>query len=169
MKKNQIIQKLEEIIGTDKIGFISGDIENPGTENCKLQTCRGSVYGIAIRLEGDEITSFYDSIPIKHKNNTKINHWISIGDKYYPLYWGKDINLGSRPYAHTKSMKSTGTLQLNDINELKGKKLIFGAMPCINYELHEKEIREQFPDILKTTKGNEDQLSITDLSPDENH
>ena len=60
MEKNIVIQTLENIIGTDKIDFISGEIIEPGTDNCKLSDYRGCVYGFAIWL--DDPVKFFNSI-----------------------------------------------------------------------------------------------------------
>ncbi len=88
---------------------------------------------------------------------------------YYPLYWGKDINMGIRLYSHTKSMKSTGTLQLNKVNDaFKGYQIIYGAMPCLNYESHEDKLHDRYVDLMKTRNSNgKDEISMEDVNPDD--
>lgn len=56
----------------------------------------------------------------------------------------------SRLHAHTKVMMSTGTLQLNMLTCLKDHVVISGAIPCVNYQQYESDIRKKYPDILKT-------------------
>jgi hypothetical protein len=168
MKKNPVIQALEVEIGTDKIDYISGTIVDIGKSSCVLSSETGSVYGFAIKIEA-EIDTFKTLISNVNsfKSEFEWNDWKSIGDNYYPLYWGKDINMRSRLYAHTKEMKSTGTLQLNNLSCLESYEVIYGAIPCVDYENHEKEIKTKYPDILKTIKGTKDQLKIKDLCQDE--
>ena len=165
MEKNAVISIIEKIVGTDKIEYISGEIQNCGTKHCKLSEIRGAVYGIAIKLERSQKSSFFCDIEEDLRNNTKEQEWISIGDDYYPLYWGKDKNMGLRLHAHTKTMKSTGTLQLNSntMSFLKDKEIIYGAIPCMNYEKNEEKLHKRYPDILKTKSGDKDELSIPDM------
>jgi hypothetical protein len=152
MEKNIIVLTIEKTVGTDKIEFISGEIVNAGNNNCKLSGPFGSVYGIAIKLENeDAINDVWKKTTKFRKKNAVQTNWKSLGDNYYPLYWGKDKALGSRLFAHTKSQKSTGTIQLNKI-KLQDYNIIYGAIQCINMETHEAKIHERYPDILKTSK-----------------
>lgn len=165
MEKNKIIEILEKKVGTNTLAFISGTIENPGTKDCKLSDERGSVYGVAVKLtsENEKKEVF------KHcKKEISIEEWKSIGDYYYPLYWGRDINMGARLFSHTKSSKSTGTIQLNKHEELKNKDVIYGAMPCSNYKEIESKLHKEYPDIYKTQKNDKEEgLLIECLSEDE--
>ncbi len=54
MEKNEVIEILEKIVGTDKIEFISGNVLNVATSSCELSGERGSVYGIAIELNNQK-------------------------------------------------------------------------------------------------------------------
>lgn len=150
MIKNAVIKVLDEFVGTDKIEFISGKIENVGCNNneCKLSESRGSVYGIAVRINSEKEKEEV----FKIKKKVEILEWKSIGDNYYPLYWGRDKNMGLRLDSHTKSYENTWTIQLNKIVGLRGKEIIYGAMLCSNYEKIEDELHKYYPDILKTEK-----------------
>lgn len=162
MEKNAVVSLIEKVVGTDKIEYISGEIINCGTKDCLLAGIRGAVYGIAIKLKRDEVEIFFNKV--NEKNDLTCDNWKSIGDDFYPLYWGKDINMGIRLYSHTKTMKSTGTLQLNVVNKsFQGREIIYGAMPCINYEENEDKLHKRYPDILKTKKGKIDELTVSDL------
>lgn len=147
---NEVVEILKKYTGIDKIDFISGEILNVGTANCKLSGKNGSVYGIAIKLEDNEVENYF-----REFNEKGINHedWESIGNNFYPLYWGKDQNMGSRLYAHIKSPKGTGSLQLNNRGGLENREIIYGAVPCLNSDKIEKLIRKNYPDILKTKNG----------------
>lgn len=150
MNKNAIITAIERVIKSDKLEYISGSIKNCGTSDCKLSEERGSVYGIAVELSDDEKKTFFDAL-VNKKKGIKAERWVSIGDNYYPLYWGIDINMGARLSAHIKDYIGTGALQLN-IRSLGSFKIIYGAIPCLNRAKHEKTLRNTYPDILKTIK-----------------
>ena len=172
MRKNAVVEALEEIVGTDAIEYISGEVLDVGTESCHLSEKRGSVYGIAIKVEKQSdrteiMKKLKDSMG---KRIGGVGDWKPIRGNYYPLYCGKDINMGIRLHSHTKSMKSTGTLQLNSVdkNALENYRIIYGALPCINFEAHEEELHAEYPDLLKTKKSKgEDQIKMEDFNPDE--
>lgn len=158
MNNNIIIEVLNKIIGTNRIDFISGNILNVGTKECTLSNDRGSVYGVAIKFKDKETSqALFNFIKKNNKSSVKkamnSTDWKTIGDNYYPLYWGKDINFGSRLYSHTKTLKSTGTIQLCQLKKLNNHEIIYGAIPCINYSEMEKQIKTEYPDILITNKA----------------
>ena len=165
MRINKVVEILLKEVGTDHLQFISGEILSPGKKECCLTKGRGSVYGVAMKLSLEEKDEFFN----KHNENLTGSscNWISIGDDYYPLYWGKDINMGARLHSHTKASKSTGTIRLNKRKELRGKTVIFGAVPCSNYTEIEKRLHQNYPCIYKTRKGGcTDELSIKDFIPE---
>lgn len=149
MNKNKVVEVLEKYIGTENRNFLNGKITKVGTNDCKLSEDGGSVYGIAVRLENNEIEEFF-----KKHNEKKIRYenWKSIGDNFYPLYWGKDKNIGSRLVAHTKSYDGTGSLQLNKAVDFKDRECIYGAVLCLKSAEIEKKLHSDYPDILKTKK-----------------
>ena len=150
MEKNAVVSIIEKIVGTDKIEYISGEIKNCGTKECKMSGERGAVYGVAIKLKESEKDTFFDNLNSK-KKNIKKEKWVSIGESFYPLYWGIDINMGSRLNAHINSYSNTGALRLNNLSVGKYE-IIYGAIPCLNRAIHEKTLKKRFPDILKTRK-----------------
>lgn len=148
---NVIVKTILQTIGSDKKYFLEGKIFYDNEGNCKMQE-RGGVYGIAVKLEEDEVESFFNEHRDERKKDLKYSDWKSIGNEYYPLYWGKDINLGFRLFEHMKSSKSTWTIQLNKKPYLIGKDLIYGVVLCSNTKDNEKLIRKKYPDIFKTRK-----------------
>lgn len=159
MKKNVVIKKLDEYSGTGKIGFISGEINNIGTNNCDFSYDNwGSVYGIAVKITSNKVKlGIYDSITKIGRKNDKIQNigdWNSIGESFYPLYWGADKYMGTRLKAHTKTIKGAGTLQLNqeELNVLQNIEVIYGVIPCTNYKNIEDQLHSSYPCILKTKK-----------------
>lgn len=150
MKDNQVVLILKECAGIHGVDSISGNITDVGTDECKLSDERGSVYGIAVKITDPEDVKKI----LKYTDNPrKIKDWRTIGEDYYPLYWGIDVNLGSRLDAHTKSSDSTGTIQLNKKDYLKDMEIIYGGILCNNRGAVEKKLREEYPDVLKTSKG----------------
>lgn len=159
MEKNIVVRVIENLIGTDKIEYISGKIEKISMKDCVLSESRGCVYGIAVELKDDnQKKEIFDRLHNKNNsiscNETAIEDWVSIGDNFYPLYWGKDTDMGHRLSAHIKTNKGNGALHLN--NEkwsiLKDNLVIYGAVPCLKDADNEKKLKEKYPDILKTSK-----------------
>ncbi len=149
MKQNQVIKTIKEVVGNDYREFLSGDfkIEN---KNCAFDE-RGGVYGIAVDLTGvseEDKMAIYNSGK-KTRNKVNYEDWKPIEGNIYPLYWGKDINLGSRLYEHTKNSSTVGSLQLNKRDKLVGKKVIYGAVLCNNRGKHEKFLHQKYPDIFQ--------------------
>lgn len=78
--------------------------------------------------------------------------------------------MGIRLYSHTKSMKSTGTLQLNISNEaIKNHEIIYGAMPCVNYKNQEDKLHARYVDLMKTRKNQDidDEIKMEEVNVDE--
>ena len=94
------------------------------------------------------------------KDIITFEEWKSIGDYYYPLYWGKDSNLGFRLFSHIHTRDSLGTLQLDSrqyLNQYFDKgKIIYGAVLCNKISCCETELRNTFPDIFITHVGKYD-------------
>ena len=145
---NAITLLMKRLIKDDYLDCLAGTITF-SDDGCKLEE-RGGVYGIAVELADDEKKYFFE----KHNRNSSLsfNEWKPIDGNIYPLYWGKDSNLGFRLYDHMKSRKSTATLQLNSRKYLNSRKVIYGAILCKNIANNEKLLRENYPDIFKNRK-----------------
>lgn len=161
MDKNIIVRTIENIIGIDKIEYISGDVEKIGTHDCKLSNDRGCVYGFAVLIPTKDVYTvfqYFANNKILHerfyngKKPKDYSEWKPLDGSYYPLYWGKDKNMGLRLAAHTKSIKSTHTLQFCNIDILKEYRVIYGAISCLNCESNEDMLHKTFPDVLKTRR-----------------
>lgn len=152
MRKNEVVQILEIEIGTDANYYLSGEVTGAGTTEATISDCRGGVYGFFIEFKNEEeLKSFNDEVREKKYIKKVLGDWKPAIGNYYPLYWGKDINLGARLKAHTKSFKSTYTIQMSNRKELINHKIIFGAMLCNDYDEIEKNLHDKYPDIYKTT------------------
>ena len=146
---NEVVKIIKKVITSSIKEYLEGSIKWSEDDLPNMEE-RGGVYGIAIKLTSEEAKVFFGDFCDKRKKNLKFKDWKSIGNNYYPLYWGKDSNLGFRLFEHMKSSKSSWTIQLDKKVYLKGKDLIYGAVLCSNPKENEKLLRQKFPDIYKT-------------------
>ena len=146
---NVVVEVIKEVVGVDVKNHLEGKIE--WKDGCPKLQERGGVYGFAIELTSEEKEKFFNIIDNKNKKPS-LRQWKSLKDTdFYPLYWGKDENLGHRLFEHTKSSKTVGTIQLDSMIDLfKNKTIIYGAVFCSNKEENEKKLIKNYPCILKT-------------------
>lgn len=152
MDKNLVIKIMRKKIGSDETSFVCGDVLAPGTNDCSTSDDCGSVYGFAIKINSlKHKKEVFDAAQKAQdiQDDLTLQKWHTIGDHFYPLYWGKDKYMGSRITAHTKEYKGTRSIQLNAKTYLAGETIIFGVIQCSNCEKHESEIRNAYKDILK--------------------
>lgn len=77
----------------------------------------------------------------------------------YPVYWGKDIAPVSRLKAHVQNHQNTGNANLRGINEIAGKRLIFGAIFVSQYQNFESHLHTAYPPLKGTNRaGKQSQL-----------
>lgn len=151
---NAVVNAIIKVIGADSRTYIEGKVDWQGNVP-KLQE-RGGVYGIAIKLATTEAEAFFNKEKDERKKDLSFTNWKPIDDndganeRYYPLYWGKDINLGFRLFEHMKSSKTSASIQLDKRTNLFGKDIIYGAVLCANNLKNENKLREEYPDIYKT-------------------
>lgn len=147
---NEITSTMILVANSNYIICTSEKLQNPGTINCKLAKDRGGVYGFAIRLENEEKKiEFFNQIINSRKHNVfEVGEWKSIGNNYYPLYWGKDSNLGFRLFEHMKKSKSSASIDLSDKIFL-GQDIIYGAILCKDNKIVEKNLHKDFKDLLR--------------------
>lgn len=63
---------------------------------------------------------------------------------WYPVYWGKDISPLSRIKAHVQG-HNNGNIDLPSIVELRGARLVFGAILVSEYQRFEALLHQRFP------------------------
>ncbi len=63
---------------------------------------------------------------------------------WYPVYWGKDISPVSRIKAHVQG-HTNGNIGLPNIAELKGARLMFGAVLVSEYQRFEALLHQHCP------------------------
>ena len=157
---NQVVKTIKAVLDNKVVDCLAGTI-NYCQGELSLEP-RGGVYGIAIKLEENEKENFFRNHNEKNtsKDNIELKNWITLGDGYYPLYWGKDSNLGFRLFSHIHTRESTGTLQLDSRdylhNYIKANRIIYGAVLCSDISDCEAKLRDLYPDIFKTHAGEHD-------------
>lgn len=137
------------------VNSLQGTVKNPGTKNVCIDVNVGSVYGIFIEFSTEEkFKEFVKTLATKqYIYKKRLKEWKPIGNSnFYPLYWGSSKMLGYRLQEHTRSSTYVYTIQLNNRDELKGKKLIYGTILCNDYKIKEKELHDKYPDVYKTAK-----------------
>lgn len=95
----------------------------------------GAVYGIWVYSE--EIPNGIKSLP---------GH-----NKWYPVYWGKDISPVSRIKAHVQGHKN-GNINLPSHEFLRNKELIYGAVLVSSYRKFENFLHQRYIPILGTDR-----------------
>lgn len=152
--ENKIVETIKSIAGKRVKANIQGTLKFNNDGKCELEE-RGGVYGFAVKLEQNEIKDFFEKHcdPRRLRNNSKTwVDWCCLGDGFYPLYWGCDINLGSRLREHTKASRTVGSIQLDRKEYLHGREVIYGAVFCSDRKGVEKELREKYLDIYKNSQ-----------------
>lgn len=148
---NIVVKTIIDTIGSAKRDYLEGEVKYD-KGSCRLED-RGGVYGIAVKLDESEVETFFNNNN-KKGEEVKVNEWRTIGEGYYPLYWGKDINLGSRLFEHMKASNTVASIQLDKKwSLLCDKSVIYGAVMCVDRHNWERELRKKYPDIYKTEMG----------------
>lgn len=136
---------------SDCVDFLEGEIVSAGTKNCTLSNERGGVYGFAIEFESEtEKIEFFNKLKA---NNFKMrihnpDEWKPLKGNFYPLYWGKDVNLGFRLYEHTTDNKTSASIQLCR-EAFEGYSIIYGGVLCKNRDVYENMLHKEYADVLK--------------------
>lgn len=123
-----------EVKFADKLPVIGGDTQ--------IQFSSGSVYGFfAIKTESSSVSDLFAEVG---KTAMPLNNEGSI----YPLYWGRDINPGSRIADHVRPRTKTGNAELEKIDALRQFRVIFGIVYVSRYQDFENELHSDFPPLV---------------------
>ncbi|RYZ37198.1 MAG: hypothetical protein EOO71_28945 [Myxococcaceae bacterium] len=71
---------------------------------------------------------------------------------WFPVYWGRDIKPCSRILAHIQNHKGTGNAKLRDAIEIRGRRLIFGAVLAERYRELESHLHSLYPPLLGSAR-----------------
>ena len=147
--QNEVVQfllKEAKDINFNTFDSVFGDLcfdeDKPIKQSC------GAVYGIVVESDTPPRASLK---PLKHY------------PKLFPIYWGKDIAPVSRIKAHVQNHASTGNASLRKIHELKGKRIIFGAIFVEKYQDFEAHLHKTYPPLKGSIRsgGKEKIVKIT--------
>jgi hypothetical protein len=112
----------------------------------------GAVYGFAARMTGLEIQRLFDEASFRKLSRMSARERLQpIEDDLYPIYWGKDRQLGARPHQHLQDPTGTGALRLSTYAALAGKAIACVSLTVSDFEAAEQALQNKFPDLLKTT------------------
>jgi hypothetical protein len=113
----------------------------------------GAVYGFAARLTAIERKALFDEATARGWSRLRqIDAFKPIEKDLYPIYWGKDKQLGARPHQHLQDPKKTGAIRLSTYKSLKGKTIACVSITVSDYVGAERALQGLFPDLLKTSK-----------------
>lgn len=150
-KERYLVSFMEKVLEQSSIVqvSISGSFVN-SRNNKKLSIFPGAVYGFAAILSNQQVTSIFDEC--QKKNTAKLeqkSNWLPIVENMYPLYWGKDKTIGSRPYQHLNNPKGTGCIRLSQYESLAGIEIFVASIPVSDFNVAEKALIKTYPCLLK--------------------
>lgn len=132
----------------------SGEFTLPAT---KPTLFPGAVYGFAVRLSRGELQCLFEEAKSRGLSRVATLSTISpIDGTLYSLYWGKDKQLGARPYQHLNDPRKTGAIRLSTYKSLQGKSIACASLVVTDYVRAESIIQNAYPDLLKTSKVSRD-------------
>lgn len=112
----------------------------------------GAVYGFAVRLsEIEREALLVEAVARGLSRLTDISKFVPMSENLYPVYWGKDKQLGARPHQHLGDPVKTGAIRLSTYSALKGKTLACASLVVSDYSTAELILQRAFPCLLKTT------------------
>jgi len=112
----------------------------------------GAVYGFAACLTGQEVQVLFAEAQARGTSRlNSLTNFKPIYGSLYPIYWGKDKQLGARPYQHLGNPKKTGAIRLSTYLALIGKPLVCASIVVSDNISAERSLQAAFPDLLKTS------------------
>ena len=112
----------------------------------------GAVYGFAASLNDVQRCQFFNEAKDRRLNRIReLNDFRPIEGDLYPIYWGKDKQLGARPHQHLQDPTKTGAIRLSTYSSLAGKIIACVSLTVADFESAERAIQSKYPDLLKTS------------------
>ena len=112
----------------------------------------GAVYGFAIRLSETEKKAFFiEAVARGLSRFTDAAKFVPILEDLYPIYWGKDKQLGARLHQHLGNPVKTGVIRLSTYKALEGKTLACASLVVSDNSTAELALQRAYPGLLKTT------------------
>lgn len=108
----------------------------------KIHLSSGSVYGFfAIKTKTSSESDLFKEVK-------RASTALDVEANIYPLYWGKDINPGSRIADHVRPRTKTGNAELEKIVALRKFRVVFTVIYVERYQQFEKELHDDFPPLV---------------------
>lgn len=151
-----LIAAMRKVLAAEKLNEVaaSGEIVLPVSPQTLFP---GAVYGFAARLSKEDLhTSFQEATKRGLARPSMLESIKPIEDELYPLYWGKDKQIGARPYQHLNNPVGTGAIRLSTYQSLLGKPIACATLVVSDHVAAERAIQKAFPDILKTSTKKHD-------------
>lgn len=127
----------------------SGEFSIP---SAKIVLFPGAVYGFGVCLDNKEkLVLFEEAQDRRMTRLAKLEDFKPIEGALYPIYWGKDKQLGARPHQHLNDPSGTGSTRLSTFSSLNGKALVCAVLVVPDYAEAEGILQQAFPGLLKTT------------------
>lgn len=110
----------------------------------------GAVYGFGAYLTQEERRVLFEEARARSSSRlAELEQFKPIEGVLYPIYWGKDKQLGARPYQHLQNPEKTGAIRLSTYSSLWGKTIACAVVVFSDYVEAERVIQKAFPDLLK--------------------
>lgn len=148
---NRLSKAMKSALGTKGIHEIaaSGEFAFPALKPILFP---GAVYGFAVSLSENDRRAFFEEATIRGGSRlATLEDFRPVEGSLYPLYWGKDKQLGARPYQHIGNPKGTGSIRLSTYSTLIGKRIVCASIVVPDNVHAEQILQSVFPDILKTS------------------
>jgi len=118
----------------------------------KTQLFPAAVYGFAARLSDAERLSLLEEARARGLCRlSNVEAFKPIEGDLYPIYWGKDKQLGARPHQHLGDPVGTGAIRLSTYTALAGRPIACVSLTVTDFDGAEQELQRVYPDLLKTT------------------
>lgn len=146
-----LIAAMRKILAAESLTEVaaSGEIVLPVSPQTLFP---GAVYGFAAKLSKRDLRAlFHEAAHRGLARPSTLESIKPIEGELYPLYWGKDKQIGARPYQHLNNPVGTGAIRLSTYQSLLGKPIACATLVVSDYVAAERAIQKAFPDILKTS------------------
>lgn len=132
MRKVLAAERLTEVVA-------SGEIVLPVSPQTLFP---GAVYGFAERLSKEDLHALFQEATKRGLARPSMLESIKpIEDELYPLYWGKDKQIGARPYQHLNNPVGTGAIRLSTYQSLLGKPIACATLVVSDHVAAERAIQ----------------------------
>ncbi|MGR3178828.1 MAG: hypothetical protein ACUZ8E_12305 [Candidatus Anammoxibacter sp.] len=147
----KLLSVMQAAFKNNKIEVVHASGDFTLVKDQKMVLFPGSVYGFAVSLNKNEKQELFNEASKKGLAQLNTASDLKpIKGNLYPLYWGKDKQIGARPYQHLRNPKGTGAIRLSTYNALIGKEISCAVVVVSNCEA-EKVLQKTYPCLLKTT------------------